>query len=374
MLRILHIIPRLRKGGAERLCLDICHQLQKRCDVQIRLITFSDENQYPFLTQQIDWQVVPASVQLSVFRKNQLNVDALQKAIDDFAPDVIHTHLFEAEIVSRSCCYSKAKWFSHCHDNMRQFRNFSIKTLFNKQLLTNYFEKHYLFSHYKANGGNTFIAISRDTEQYFSKTACKFDVQFLPNAIDYERFVCKTNRQISTKLRLINVGSYQTKKNQCFLVEVAKILKNRNIDFEINFLGDGEKFAEVAKLICENNLDSSVFQRGNVDNVEEYLWQSDIYIHSSYYEPFGLVLLEAMAAGLPVVTLDGRGNRDLIVQGKNGYMVYKPDAQQFANCILEIWNDKSKYQAMSEFAQQFAQQFDINPYIDRLLAVYNKMI
>jgi len=204
--------------------------------------------------------------------------------------------------------------------------------------------------------------------------ACKFDVQFLPNAIDYERFVCKTNRQISTKLRLINVGSYQTKKNQCFLVEVAKILKNRNIDFEINFLGDGEKFAEVAKLICENNLDSSVFQRGNVDNVEEYLWQSDIYIHSSYYEPFGLVLLEAMAAGLPVVTLDGRGNRDLIVQGKNGYMVYKPDAQQFANCILEIWNDKSKYQAMSEFAQQFAQQFDINPYIDRLLAVYNKMI
>ena len=144
-MRILHIIPRLRKGGAERLCLDICNQLQKRDDVQVRLITFSDENHYMFLTEHLDWQVIPASVQLSIFHQNVLNIDALQKAIEDYAPDVIHTHLFEAEIVSRSCNYPQAKWFSHCHDNMRQFKNFSIKTLFNKQLLTNFFEKRYLF-------------------------------------------------------------------------------------------------------------------------------------------------------------------------------------------------------------------------------------
>ena len=49
MPRILHIIPRLHKGGAERLCLDICNQLQKRDGVRVRLITFSDENNYPFL-------------------------------------------------------------------------------------------------------------------------------------------------------------------------------------------------------------------------------------------------------------------------------------------------------------------------------------
>ena len=44
---------------------------------------------------------------------------------------------------------------------------------------------------------------------------------------------------------------------------------------------------------------------GNVDFVEKYLWDSDIYVHPALYEPFGLVLLEAMAAGLPVVSLDG---------------------------------------------------------------------
>lgn len=368
-MRILHILPYLRKGGAQRLALDICLELQKRGNV-VRIISFVDENDFRFLTNNLDVQIVPASVQLSIFHQNVLNIDALQKAIEDFAPDVIHTHLFEAEIVSRSCNYPQAKWFSHCHDNMRQFQNFSVKTLFNKHLLTNFFEKRYLFSRYQAHSGNTFIAISHDTEQYFRKIARKYNVQFLPNAIDYEKFHCDNDRQPSAKLRLVNVGSYQAKKNQSFLVEVAKILRERHIDFEINLLGDGEKFGEITSLIKENHLEANVMQRGNVENVAEYLWQSDIYVHSAYYEPFGLVLVEAMAAGLPVVTLDGRGNRDLIVQGKNGYMLYEQNTEQFADRILEIWNDKQKYCQMSAFAQDFARQYDIKPYVDRLLELY----
>lgn len=368
-MRILHIIPRLNKGGAERLCLDICNQLQKHSDVQVRLINFSDENNYPFLTENIDWQVVPASVGLSLLHKNVLNVDALQKAIEDFAPDVIHTHLFEAEIVSRSCHYPKGKWFSHCHDNMKQFRNFSIRTLCNKELLANYYEKHYLMSCYKSNGGTTFVAISHDTESYFRRTQ-QYRVELLPNAIDYNKFYLGDKRLPGTRLRLVNVGSYQDKKNQKFLVEVAKVLRTRNVDFEINLLGDGERYGDVARLISEGNLQYNVFQHGNVNNVEEYLWNSDIYVHSAYYEPLGLVLLEAMAAGLPVVTLDGRGNRDLIEQGKNGYMVYEQDAEQFVGRILEIWNDKQKYKGMSVFAQEFARQYDIKEYVDRLLCLY----
>ena len=103
-----------------------------------------------------------------------------------------------------------------------------------------------------------------------------------------------------------------------------------------------------------------------------YLKLADLAIVPSMWdEAFGLTVLEAMAAGLPVVTLDGRGNRDLIVQGKNGYMVYEQDAKQFADRILEIWNDKQKYQEMSVFAQEFAKQYDIKPYVDNLLELYN---
>ena len=372
-MRVLHILPYLRKGGAQRLALDICLELQKREDTVVCVISFVDENDFPFLTQNLDVQIVPASIQLSITHKNVLNVDALQKAIEDFAPDVIHTHLFEAEIVSRSCYYPKAKWFSHCHDNMRQFRNFGIKTLFNKELLTNFYEKLYLMSRYKANGGTTFVAISHDTEAYFRRTAQPYRVALLPNAIDYEKFHNTEPRVGHTKLKLINVGSYQDKKNQRFLIDLAVKLQTQGVDFELNLLGDGENFNTISELIKDRNLSDKVFQRGNVGNVEEYLWQSDIYVHSAYYEPFGLVLLEAMAAGLPVVTLDGRGNRDLIVQGCNGYMLYEQNAEQFADRILEIWNDKKKYQEMSAFAQEFAKQYDIKPYVDKLLELYNSI-
>lgn len=371
MTRILHIIPRLRKGGAERLCLDICNELQKRDGVQVRLITFSDDNAYTQLTKDIDWQIVHASISLSVLHKNQYNIDALQQVMVDFAPDVIHTHLFEAEIVSRSCYYPKAKWISHCHDNMKQFRNLDIRTFLNKELFANYFEKRYLFNRYKANGGNTFIAISKNTETYFKHSVSCFATILLRNAINCTRFHKEGNKQQKDVLRLVHVGSFTPNKNQKFLVEVARVLKKRNMQFELHFLGAGETFDATNEIVNNYCLQQNIHFHGNVENVEEYLWQSNIYVHSSFSEALGLTLIEAMVAGLPVVTLDGKGNRDLIEEGKNGYMIYEQNPELFADKILEIWNDKKKYQEMSLYAQEYAKQYDIVPYVDRLLEIYN---
>lgn len=369
MLRILHIIPRLNKGGAERLCLDICNQLQNCSDVQVKLITFSGENAYPYLTENIDWQVIPSQVKLSMHRCNQIQTAALQRAIADFAPDVIHTHLFEAEIVSRSCFYPQAKWFSHCHDNMKQFRNLGFNTFLHKELLTNYYEKKYLLSRYKVNGGTTFLAISHDTESYFCKTQ-PYHVKLLPNAIDYNKFYIGEKHQQGTILRLINVGSLNRNKNQIFLLNVARILVEKNICFNMQIVGGGQDYALLEQYIKRYQLENLVSLCGSVENVEDYLHDSDIYVHSSIAEALGLTIIEAMAAGLPIVTLDGHGNRDLIVQGKNGYMAYEQSAEQFADRILEIWTDRQKYKEMSAFAQDFARQFDIKEYVNKLLELY----
>ena len=80
----------------------------------------------------------------------------------------------------------------------------------------------------------------------------------------------------------------------------------------------------------------------------------------------GLVLLEAMAAGLPVVTLDGGGNRDLVIDGKNGYLIEKQDPKEFADRILEIYQNKE----MSHFNAEYAKQFDIVAYCEKLVEIY----
>lgn len=371
-MKILQIIPNLRKGGAERLILDIVNELSNRKDVEVKLVVFSKENAYLSNSENIEVTQVNTSTSLSIYKKNKLEIDELQKTIKDFKPDIIHSHLFMSEIVSRSCYYPNAKWFSHCHDNMVQFKNFELNTLTNKAKLTNFYEKKYLFDRYKINGGTHFIAISNDTQTYFENTAQPFPVTLLHNAINFDKFYCEKKIDVSgVTLKLINVGSLVEKKNQKFLINVVENIIAKGHKVSLQLLGDGKNRNLLEDIVKDKKLIEHVFLRGNVDDVEKYLWNSDIYVHSAIYEPLGLVLMEAMAAGLPVITTDGKGNRDLIKQGENGYMVNDFDVDTFANKIIEVWSDKNKYHKMSAFAQRFAKDYDIKNYVDKLLKIYN---
>lgn len=370
-MRILHIIPSLKKGGAERLCLDICIAL-KKIGHDVRIITFSSLNEYKYLSNQIDWHVVPSAIKLSLYRKNEYSIKELQIFIEEFSPKIIHSHLFEAEIVSRVCNYPDAKWFSHCHDNIVQLKKVTFKTFINKNRFLNFYEMLFLMKHYRKNNGTHFIAISQDTLKFLKINLPKIQKTLLLNAIDFKRFSKEIGSSVNINtLRLINIGSFVNKKNQKFLLEVASYLVEKDVDFELHFYGDGENRQGLEMEVKERFLSNRIFFHGNVDNIENCLWNSDIYVHSANYEPLGLVILEAMAAGLPVITLDGKGNRDLIEDDKNGYIFYDENAELFAEKIIEIWNNKDKYLQLSKYAQDFSKNFDINVYIKKLIKIYS---
>src|SRR5690606_14146535 len=156
-MKILQIIPNLKKDGAERLVLDICTELAKRNSVEVKLAVFSNANNYIDTSKNINIVDLKTNISLSVTKRNQLNITQLQELMNNFEPDIIHSHSFEAEIVSRSCYYPKAKWFSHCHDNMIQLKIFEFNASSNKTRLTNFYEKKYLLDRYKINGGTHFI-------------------------------------------------------------------------------------------------------------------------------------------------------------------------------------------------------------------------
>lgn len=378
-LKVLHIIPSLNKGGAERLALDICNELNKRKDVDVLLLSLSRKNEYKYLTEQINCLVCHAKIIPSIVRKENVELVELNKIILEYKPDIIHSHLFEAEIISRWKLIENLKYITHCHDNMKQFRNFSFKTLISKELITNFYEKQILLKRYK-NCNNHFITISKDTEQYFKKTlprSLSGNIRTLPNAINFHRFNNseKINHELNKNefVKLISVGSLVDKKNQIFLVDVVKVLHFKNYKVQLDLLGDGQNKISIEKKIHEYNLQEYIFLRGNVSNVEDYLHESSIYVHSATYEPFGLVLLEAMAAGLPVVCLDGKGNRDIIEQSKNGFMIFEQNAELFAEKIIELIENKELYQTMSSYAVEFARKYDIKEYVDKLLVIYNSL-
>jgi glycosyltransferase involved in cell wall biosynthesis len=370
--RVLHIIPSLKKGGAERLVIDICKGLNSSGMFESKLIVFRSENEYKNLSLEVQIEIIPSEVKLSVLKKNKFNVLALQKAIESYKPHFIHTHLFEAEIVSRSCFYPNAVWFSHCHDNMPQLRKFGFKTILSKKRITNFYEKQYLIKRYKVNLGTKFLAISKDGEKFMQKHFSKNIIIYLKNAIEFEIFRNKENKLIDLKppIRLLNIGSFVIKKNQKLLIEIAKVLTEKGVNFSVHFLGDGETKETIQLMTKEAKLENSIHFHGNVDNVEEFLWQSDLYVHTALYEPLGLVILEAMAAGVPVISLDGRGNRDIVVNGENGFLIMEQDAQKFANRIIALINNKEEYSRISKNAVEYAKNHDIKQYIKNLIDIY----
>jgi len=376
-IRVLHILPSLGKGGAERLVLNICSELLQNPEFEVKLITFREENKFKDLSKNINREVCNSKYIPSIFGKSIVEIENLKKVISEYKPDIIHSHLFESEIVSRKIIYPDIIYITHLHDNMIQFQNFSVRAIFNKKLAANYYEKLLMLKKYR-ECKNNFIAISNDTNEYFTNCLPR-DLQritLIHNAINFEFFFNPGKKSISKdqKINLVSIGSLVEKKNQIFLVDIVKILIDKGYNVHLDILGEGINRAKIENKINNYNLNQSIHLRGNVDNVAEYLKNSSIYLHSATYEPFGLVLIEAMAAGLPCIALDGKGNRDIIVNETNGFMISDENTQLFAEKIIYLIKNPDLYGKMSESAKEFSKKYDIKKYVNTLLEYYKNLL
>jgi glycosyltransferase involved in cell wall biosynthesis len=375
-LRVLYLITDFAKGGAERFLIDLAMTLRRREDVEFVIGSLYEHDLYGALTddlpiEQLDFQTFSP--------RGSNSCPAYERLLQRFRPDVVHTHRFLAEFLSSYYVSPDIAYVCHGHDNMVQLERPSWRTVANRGAFMNLIERWHLIRNKYNKVPTAFIANSNYTLDYFRRVLprhTKSDVVLIPCGFNYDRFF---NSEVqppadNERLRLLNVGSFQPKKNQAFIVDVARELLHRGVDFEIHLLGDGATRPEVESSVKSAGLDERVLFHGNVHSVERWMCDSHIYLHTAWYEPFGLVLLEAMAAGLPCVTLDGKGNRDLIKDGHNGFLLERQDAAAFADRIVELATDRERYRAMSASAQAFAKNYDIDAATDQLVNFYRARI
>lgn len=368
MTKILFLIPSLAKGGAERLVLDICNEFQKRSGYQVKLITFHTKNEYQFLTNELDFSVIPSFYIPSLKGKDKIDVSELQTEINQFKPDVIHSHLFETEMVLSAISTTNCKYVVHFHDNMKQFSKLRLNSLKNKETLTNYYERKIVLKSYKKKNVS-FIAIAKDSQDYIQKNLPKrFKNNLLHNAIDTVRFSNSVNEKSLD--RLVIIGSLVDKKGQELAIEVINELHKRNRFVYLDILGDGPNRQNLSNQIAKYNLENFICLHGNVDHPEDFLARSTIYLHTAIYEPFGLVLIEAMASGLPVVCTNARGNVDIIENGVNGFLVDERDAVLIADKIEVLLKDSALRSLLSKNAKECSLNYDIKKYVDQLIDLY----
>ena len=258
---------------------------------------------------------------------------------------------------------------------MSSLNNLNLFSIKSKRDLTNYFEKRYLLKCYRKNGGNNFIAISEDISN-FLRTVLPKDlqsIQLLQNAIDLKRFekpMDFNKVRDNAVFNMVSIGRLDKNKNHQFLIDVVLELKNRKIPVHLTIVGEGDERISLQEKIVQLNLSDQLSLVGLQEKVEMYLWNADLYVHSAITEGFGLTLIEAMSCGLPVVCTDGKGNRDLIQEGENGFMVGERDPKLLADKIeLLLKNDNLRLE-MGEKARKFAQGFGIEKYVESLLLLY----
>ena len=376
-MRIIHVIPSLAIGGAEKLCIDICNTLsdQGHSVLLVRLspIQEFDERNFRFST------VVIKEKATLRFMRGLTNVSGKWKALlEDFDPDVIHSHLFEAEVFSKSILLPKTAYFTHCHDNMRQFkRGVNVFRLFNKEEFARLYERFFLLRLYRLLGQNHFICISDNNHMYFQENTPKdLTIAKLPNAIivkDFEKKQAELDSQ--ENLGLVTVGSLTPLKNHAYLLRVIQEIDKQNIDATIDLIGDGPLFSEIQSMVHDLSLDKATFLHGKQTNVSSFYQKNALYIHSAKSEGFGLTQIEAMAAGLPVIALDAGGNRDIVQDGINGYLLPQDASPQvFAEKILAVWQDKEHLASLQQGAINTATEFDIKPYCKKLVKLYIKAL
>lgn len=371
-MKILHVIPNLLKGGAQRLVIDICNEISKKDSLECKILVLNtSNNEFHYCSSALDITYCSVSFKLSIFKKNQINIDSYENFIDEFKPDVIHSHLYFSELVCHENPRSNVKYVSHLHSNRSEFKSKKLLNFFCKKTYFEIFEKKRLLKKYKKCNKN-FISISSDTYKFFSKEMPQntHDLVAFPNAINLSRFKLLNKTFSEKKIKLITVGSLVAKKNQIFLVEVVKYIKNKNYDVHLKIIGDGLEREKIQNRILELNLTENIKLSGKQDLIEEQLKKADFYVHSATYEPFGLVILEAMASKLAVVTLNGSGNNDIIDNGINGFILNENNYKKFGDIVIDLFSKPSEYIKMVKKGYESALKYDITVYVNKLLKIY----
>jgi glycosyltransferase involved in cell wall biosynthesis len=378
-MKILYVIPTMGCGGAEILLGSIAKDLVNKGHVVHIVSLFPHHHTWPnypekeLLLEKVPLTIIGGGVHFKFLRNPTVDNQAFNAYVKEFSPDIIHSHLYLSELLSRSSIVKGIKYFSHGHDNMPQLKKISAKTFFNKSLLANYWERLWLKKKYK-QCNNQFIAISEDVKQYLTENLEEFrnNIHLVPNAINTSRF--HTDRlysPINEPFHIVSIANLVPKKNHVLLIGVMEILLKKGFNVTLDVLGAGPLMDSLKNETKEKGLENHLRFVGSVGDVPERLKKAQLYVHPALYEPFGLVILEAMASGLPVVSLDGFGNRELMKESENGFMVpNNATAEDFAEKIIYFISNPSEIERMGKFAVEFSKHYDIDHYTDRLIEIY----
>jgi len=218
----------------------------------------------------------------------------------------------------------------------------------------------------------------------------------IPHGIDVGRFKKRADKWETRKKwelpldkpLLLTVGRYHPKKGFAIIPKVARILKVRGISFfwlivgkhteRLDPLIEQEGVGDVVRTKREVSFSSPLAGPAELklpnDELVELYQCADIFAFPSLLETFGRVLIEAMAVGLPVVTVDAPGCRDVVQHGHSGLLAKPGDIEGFATHISRLIEDENLGRYLIENELQHVEQYDWSIVVEKYEQLYQSLL
>jgi glycosyltransferase involved in cell wall biosynthesis len=274
---------------------------------------------------------IPGLQRLNLGLRTFVMKRALRRYINRFGkPDMIHVHCAEAGQVARWAKIKHGIPFIVTEHLSRLY----------KGDLSDYYLKYVGRVYHDAS---RCVAVSHGFRHVLEQ---RFDQEFvvIPNMVDCDTFtIANDKHSYSDDVDFVQVGGLNKNKNHSSVIRAIKILADQGYNITLRIIGDGEERQHLQELTESLGLSRRIHFLGNCSQkeVRDALQRSDYLVLSSYKETFGVVIIEAMCCGLPVLSTKTNGAIDLIEEGENGYLC-EPDSESISTGMVKMirhtWN------------------------------------
>ena len=339
--KVVIIIPKTVVGGAETMASQLAVYLDKS-KFEVFFITLK-----PF-EDNIVYQILKTDENIHLYsleQKTGINLSSIRKMtklLKRIKPDIIHTHLHVYPYVVWYCLFNRVK-IIHTMHNMPIYESKKI----GRTVLSFLFKTKIAVP----------VGISNIISDQTSKLYKLKDTITIYNPVDVKKFSNNESKN-SDVFTIINAGRMTKQKNQLLLLEVFKKISDTYKNARLLMAGDGVLKEELFNYVSENNMDGVVTFLGNVNDIQKYYAQSNVFILSSIYEGLPMTILEAMAAGLPIISTNVGGVSDIVLE--NGILVESNSFKELYDAMEKLLNNNSLCAIMSEKSIEYAKQYDLS--------------
>lgn len=378
-LKIVYCTPALYlAGGMERVMTLKANYFAEHFEYDITIIITDGKGKEPFYTLSDKVKVMNLDIGFEelwnqpflkkiilYLKKQRLYKKKLTACLMELRPDITISML-RREINFINSIKDGSRKIGEIHINRAHFRNFEekdsnfIKSLFSK------FWTHTLLG--KLKKLDRFVVLTESDREAWHELD---NVEVISNPLSF----VPTTVSSHTNKRVIAVGRYCFEKGYDHLLQAWAIVQKRCPDWRLDVFGDGDRSA-YKTLIDQWGIDCSRCKLNQrTHNIQQEFEQSAISVCSSRFEGFGLVIIEAMACGIPVVSFDCPwGPRTIINNEEDGILVENGNVNQLAEAIISLIDNPVKRNELAKKAAQNVKRFQIEVIAEQWKKLFESLL